>query len=140
MTNDALFYVCHKTVKARPMSRGDYNALQGWDLPANENPADEGYLVEYLDGGKPNHPDFSCYISWSPKDVFEKGYTLAPADFKQRVVAEKAELDDRLGKLMAFFSTPIYAGLSEAERSRLRAQSFFMVGYSSMLGERIAAF
>ena len=60
--------------------------------------------------------------------------------FADRVREEKAELDARLGKLMAFFSTPIYAGLSEAERSRLRAQSFFMVGYSSMLGERIAAF
>ena len=59
---------------------------------------------------------------------------------QQRVVAEKDELDERLGKLLAFFQSPIYAGLSEAERSRLRAQSFFMVGYSSMLGERIAAF
>ena len=64
--------------------------------------------------------------------------TLAP--HQQRVVTEKAELDDKLQKLMAFFSPPIYAGLSEAERSRLRSQSFFMVGYSAMLGERIEAF
>jgi hypothetical protein len=64
--------------------------------------------------------------------------SLAP--HQERVVAEKADLDDRLQKLVAFFSTPIYAGLSEAERSRLRSQSFFMMGYSAVLGDRIEAF
>lgn len=59
---------------------------------------------------------------------------------QQRVVTEKAELDEKLAKLMAFLGTPTYAGLSEAERSRLRSQSFFMVGYSAVLGERIDAF
>ena len=143
MTNDALFYVCHKTVKARPMSRGDYNALQGWDLPANENPADEGYLVEYLDGGKPNHPDFSCYISWSPKDVFEKGYSPAPSlltTFADRVCAEKAELDEKLAKLRAFFGTHTFAGLDDAEIDRLQRQADHMAAYSAVLDERIAAF
>lgn len=64
--------------------------------------------------------------------------SLAP--HQERVVAEKADLDDRLQKLVAFFATPTYAGLSEAERSRLRSQSFFMIGYSAVLGERIEAF
>lgn len=68
-------YQCHKTVHARAMTRGDYNALRGWDTPPNERPLDQGYLVEYLDGGEPNHPDFAGYISWSPKDVFERGYS-----------------------------------------------------------------
>lgn len=67
-------YECHKRVNARPMTRGEYNQLRGWGNPANENPADEGYLIEYPDGGKANHPDFAHYISWSPKEVFEKGY------------------------------------------------------------------
>lgn len=67
-------YTCHKQVLARPMNRGDYNTLRGWQLPADENGADEGYLVEYTDGGQSNHPDFKGYISWSPKDVFERGY------------------------------------------------------------------
>lgn len=70
----AKHYVCHKEVLARPMNRLSYNALRGWEVPANENPVDEGYLVEYLDGGAPNHPDFAGYISWSPKEVFERGY------------------------------------------------------------------
>lgn len=63
-----------KLVSASEMSRADYNALRGWTVPADENPADEGYLVEYRDGGKPNHPDFTGYISWSPKKQFEDAY------------------------------------------------------------------
>lgn len=63
-----------KHIKAKPMTRGDYNALRGWEVPANENPADAGFLVEYVDGGAANHPDFQGYISWSPKDVFERAY------------------------------------------------------------------
>jgi hypothetical protein len=59
---------------------------------------------------------------------------------QQRVVTEKAELDERLGKLLAFFQQPIFAGLPEAERSRLRNQARFMDGYSAVLGERIDAF
>lgn len=68
-----------KRVHARPMNRGEYNAYRGWEVPADENPADDGYLVEYLDGGKSNHPNHAGYISWSPKDVFERSYKELPA-------------------------------------------------------------
>lgn len=63
----------------------------------------------------------------------------APA-YQGRVVAEKAELDERLGKLLTFFGTPAFAGLDEAERARLRCQSFLMVALLAVLGERIEAF
>ena len=46
----------------------------GWLLPLDEDGADEGYLVEYLDGGKPNVPSHKGYVSWSPKEVFDKAY------------------------------------------------------------------
>lgn len=59
---------------------------------------------------------------------------------QQRVVTEKDELSERLAKLLAFFQTDIFAGLSEAERSRLRNQARFMDGYVAVLEERIAAF
>ena len=71
-------YTCHKMVSARPMNRQEYNDLRDWILPVNENGKDEGYLVEYLDGGQPNHHLFAGYISWSPKAVFEAGYTEEP--------------------------------------------------------------
>ena len=67
-------YIGTKTINAKPMSRLAYNDLRGWEVPADENPADDGYLVEYSDGGKANHPNFAGYISWSPKDVFERSY------------------------------------------------------------------
>ena len=67
-------YIGTKMVNATPMSRGAYNELRGWVLPSDENKDDEGYLVEYRDGGKPNYPGFKGYISWSPKEVFNTSY------------------------------------------------------------------
>lgn len=63
-----------KRIKARPMNRLEYNEYRGWQLPADENGADPGYLVEYLDSPNSNHPDHAGYISWSPKGVFDKAY------------------------------------------------------------------
>jgi len=65
-----------KTVYAKPMSKLDYNIYRGWDIPKDENGSDEGYLIEYVDGGQSNHPNHSGYISWSPKDVFDNAYRL----------------------------------------------------------------
>lgn len=69
-------YIGTKELLAEPMTRGAYNQLRGWTMLSNENPDDEGYLVEYLNSPNPNHPDYSYYISWSPKDVFERSYRL----------------------------------------------------------------
>ena len=69
-------YIGTKIINAKPMNRLEYNNFRGWTLPSDENGADDGYLVEYADGGKPNTPDYSGYISWSPKEVFESGYSL----------------------------------------------------------------
>lgn len=68
-------YIGVKLINAKPMNRADYNTLRGWQLPADENGADQGFLVEYQDGGKANHPHFDGYISWSPEDVFNRAYS-----------------------------------------------------------------
>jgi hypothetical protein len=65
-----------KLVKARPMTSGEYNSYRGWEMSAAEAASVEGYLVEYLDGGKANDERHEGYISWSPKDVFDKAYRL----------------------------------------------------------------
>lgn len=57
-------YIGTKQIEARPMTRGDYNIYRGWQIPADENPADEGYLVRHSD----------VYESWSPKTQFEEAY------------------------------------------------------------------
>lgn len=57
-------YIGCKLVEAEPMTRGDYNKYRGWQIPADENPEDSGYLVKYSDS----------YVSWSPKGVFDAAY------------------------------------------------------------------
>lgn len=73
------YYCGTKAIKAKPMNRLEYNQYRGWDLPADENGAGEGYLVEHLDGGKSNHPGHEGYISWSPKEQFENTYQATGA-------------------------------------------------------------
>lgn len=65
-----------KLVLATAMTRGDYNEYRGWELPADETHLanEDGFLVEYVDGGNSNHPDHDGYISWSPKSVFVNAY------------------------------------------------------------------
>lgn len=72
--NKGNLHIGTKLVLATEMSLGDYNKHQGWTIPEDQNPEDEGYLVEYIDGGKPNHKDHDGYISWSPKNVFDNSY------------------------------------------------------------------
>lgn len=69
-------YVGTKVVNAKPMNRLQYNHLRGWQVPADENPLDEGYLVEYTDRADRNVDGYEGYISWSPKDVFERAYVM----------------------------------------------------------------
>jgi hypothetical protein len=67
-------FIGTKIVKVFACNREDYNAYRGWRIPADENGSDEGYLVEYTDGGAPNHPLHEGYISWSPKEQFDNAY------------------------------------------------------------------
>ena len=85
-------YVGIKHIEAKPMTRQKYNDFRGWQLPADENGADEGYLVEYLEGGKANTTAFEGYVSWSPKEVFEKAYRPKGSDlsFGDAVLMMKA--------------------------------------------------
>ena len=67
-------YIGTKIINAEPMTRQEYNVFRGWELPADENGDDEGYLVEYMDGGKPNTTTHAGYVSWSPKEQFDNAY------------------------------------------------------------------
>ena len=67
-------YIGTKLINAEPMTRQQYNDFRGWELPTDEDGTDEGYLVEYLDGGKPNTDMYAGYVSWSPKEQFENAY------------------------------------------------------------------
>jgi len=88
------------------------------------------YLVTQADG----------YEYLNPRDVFERKYSKIIPPHQQRVLDEKAELDDKLSKLSAFFSKATFEGLADDEQLRLRTQHVAMKTYSDILGERIAAF
>lgn len=138
-------YIGTKIVLALAMSREAYNEYRGWKLPADEDGADAGYLVEYQDGGKPNHPDHVGYISWSPKDQFEAAYIpmgnighLLP--FGQRVIGEHAQLLDKVTKLRGFVDSSAFMALTGTERDHLTEQLAAMEAYLAALNKRIAAF
>ena len=38
-------YIGTKLINAEPMTRAEYNVFRGWELPADENGDDEGYLL-----------------------------------------------------------------------------------------------
>lgn len=67
-------YIGSKLINARAMTRAEYNDFRGWDLPDDEDGSDAGFLVEYLDGGKPNTEQYEGYVSWSPEEVFNNAY------------------------------------------------------------------
>lgn len=67
-------FIGTKQIAAQPMTRAEYHAYRAWVLPADEDGTDAGYLVEYLDGGKPNDSRHVGYISWSPKEQFDNAY------------------------------------------------------------------
>lgn len=88
-------YIGTKIVKAEPMTRGDYNNYRGWQIPADEDPMDEGYLMEYENG----------HEQWLPKEMFETDYIeydknklpataagMISTDYKERFKAEYAQL------------------------------------------------
>lgn len=84
-------YIGTKVIHAKAMTRQEYNDYRGWELPADEDGTDGGYLVEYADGGKSNDARHTGYISWSPADVFNRAYRPATnMSFGQAIDAIKA--------------------------------------------------
>lgn len=72
----ATLHIGTKLIIAIAMTRIQYNDYRGWELPEDEKHLanEEGFLVEYVNGGKSNHSKHKAYISWSPKDVFNESY------------------------------------------------------------------
>lgn len=59
---------------------------------------------------------------------------------EQRVIDEKAALDEKIAKLAAFFPTTIYDSLCRRDQDLMREQYSAMMNYSDILGNRIARF
>lgn len=104
---------------------------------------ESGYYKWKDDQGKP------CILK---ADRFEQMMTpvltpdnIDPASdlppYQQRVIAEKAELDEKARKLSDFIGlNPKFTELDPREQELLRVQNDLMWQYSDVLGTRIAAF
>lgn len=132
-------YTGTKRLKAWPMTRLKYNQYRGWELPSNENGEDEGYLVEYLDGGKSNHSQHEGYISWSPKDVFEKAYKEEnPSTFLERLILEEAALGEKMTGLGKALSSDRFSEqVGDYQFELLWIQHSAMAAYRRVLNMRI---
>lgn len=130
-------YIGTKQINAKPMNRLEYNQFRGWELPADENGEDEGYLVEYVGPGqKANTAEYAGYVSWSPKDVFEESYKPA-GTHKERLAIELGELNTKLAKLVRFVVSDEFKKLSAYEQALLTVQEHHMRHYADVLEKRL---
>ena len=131
-----------KKVEAKPMTRGEYNKYRGWQIPADENPNDEGYLVKYSDD----------YISWSPKKAFDEAYREAEKyplvdtallmrsdNYKDRFRAEYEQLKIRSEKLFDMlqkYKSGAFKFTPTCDYEILEKQYFAMQSYLLCLEKR----
>lgn len=129
-----------KRLKAWPATRGEYNTYRGWTIPADENPDEPGYLVEYEPDGRAHvHPSHEGYISWSPAHVFENAYHEISADTWQGRVRQEADaLAAKLSALDEFLAQPGLA-VGTYQMELLAVQRGYMNGYLATLQQRLQA-
>ena len=97
------------------MSKLEYAKLMRNPEPYEDEP---GYIVMYEDG---------C-ISWSPKEVFEKGYRLSET-FTDRLKIEMDDLEEKCEKLEDFLTSSKSEGLDQMQRNLLGVQLSAMIAY-----------
>ena len=113
-------YVSTKIVSAWPEARQDQ----------------PGYGIQHADG----------YQGWSPKELFEaSSIVLGHIDdlepYQQRLLAELAQLDQRINDLRSFLisgKAVQIAGVKEAEQMGLQLHAMEL--YSALLYQRVAKF
>lgn len=129
-------YTGTKTIKAKPMTRLEYNNYRGWNLLDNQNGDDEGYLVEYIESPNSNHPNHKFFISWLLADVFDKTYKPSET-YLDRLYIERDELQDKIIKLENFINSIKFEDLSLEKRVEIRCQKNCMKLYLDCLQNRI---
>ncbi len=110
-------YIGTKVVKAYP--------CPAWENAGGHKVGDEGYKVIYEDG----------YVSWSPKDVFEKHYKKADT-YIDRMKIEYEELQEKRKKLACYIRRHTHS-LDENEQSFMKKQIYYMTKYIETLQLRI---
>lgn len=58
-------YQAYALVSAKEVTRQQYCAMRGWKLPADENGADAGFVIQGVDGD----------ITWKLASIFHRDHT-----------------------------------------------------------------
>lgn len=128
-------FIGTKVIRAVKMNRQEYNDLRGCTVPSDENPEDEGYLVEYQNDSQTNVEGFDGYISWSPTKPFMEAYHLAETHV-DRLIIEMRDLQEKIEKLTKFIHKGKPEFMSEKHFDLLISQRHFMLQYMSILEMR----
>lgn len=138
-------------------------ARKGWNgsgmfayiVPANSYPALTGVAKEHFgEGAMVPYREYwalktaqNDVATWSPsgsdslaEDWMIVGEKSLYLPHQQRVVDEKIELDEKIEKIEAFLSNPIFLNLETLDQDALKNQLNYMRGYSSTLHFRIKRF
>lgn len=134
-------FIGTKIIQAKPMTRQEYNDFRGWQLPADKEGSDPGYLVIYPDSDS-NPAHYEGYVSWSPKKQFEEAYTNLGdihhlPSFQQRLLGEMVQLKEKIRGLGKYIKGPEFLKLHFLDRSKLEEQHRAMVHYKDILHHRI---
>lgn len=144
-------FVCHKTVHAfkirevRISGCADPNSAFLFsdgetDVDRIELKVDRDFVVRHTPGiGKYFVAYADGYTSISPAAAFEAGYQPV-GDHRDRVRAERADLEDKIGKLYGFINSTKLSEIPDDEQIRLSQQLRVMRQYRDILDDRIAAF
>nr|DAK52075.1 MAG TPA: hypothetical protein [Caudoviricetes sp.] len=123
-------YIGVKQISAKPMTMGEAyeNGLLQKNRTITENEKTlDGYYVEHDNG----------YVSWSPKDVFEKAYNVADTPL-DRMYIEYNELMDKHNKLVLFLGRKDAVEIAgENQVALMEQQKIQMHDYLLTLKERI---
>lgn len=65
-------FVNISNLSAYKMTRGEYNALRGWELPAGEDGLDAGFLVVNHTASERNVDGYDGYVNWLPSKIFRQ--------------------------------------------------------------------
>lgn len=117
-----------------------HNQLTAGPAPWTETrvPAQVFHVARAVFGTTSLEDDQRVYRTLQAALMLQK--PASPADFRDRVRLELAELDAKIDALAKFLPTERFSSLSADERDRMTAQLAAMQDYSGCLTERVAAF
>lgn len=135
-------YIGTKVVHAIEMTRAAYNNLRGWQIPDNEDGNDAGYLVQCTEDDNMNVPGFTGHLTWIPKPVFEKSYSVGVTKpvttHTDRMKTEREKLAKDIHALGEFITnSPIFLSLDRDEQQDMKLQRVGMKDYLWFLDKRL---